>query len=282
MRFISFIFSHSFFVASCAMALCIETAWVVGMAPNTALYLFVGCATLASYNFHIIMGSFYNGGRLAAALWQHPLAVLFIVLPGLAMLWLLPGLRAQWPQLALAVAATGLYSLALLPYKWLAWVRRLGFAKTLLLAATWTFVTAWLPMAKYFAQPGPAALMFLLHRFCLMLQICLLFDVRDTAIDKIKGLHSLATDMGPVAAHRLFYALSAACTGLALLLAIGWGWYGPAIAYGAVQAAAIALYRVPLARRGYFYYYFLVDGLMLLCALLATVAVWAGGGAGAQ
>jgi hypothetical protein len=45
--------------------------------------------------------------------------------------------------------------------------------------------------------------------------------------------------------------------------------FGIALAFLCVQATVIALCQVPMQKRSYFYYYFLVDGIMLLSVLLS-------------
>jgi hypothetical protein len=279
MRWLRFIFTHSFFVALCAVALCAETVLLFKGPHSVYLYLFVGLATLASYNFHLLMGALYHQRppHWRALLRQQPMATVLLLLTGAGLCWVLGYLRSLWPWVALAFVATALYSLALLPWRPMAQLRRLGFAKTLLLALTWAFVTAFLPLQAMAPNrldvPGTDGLLLLLYRFCLMLQICWVFDLRDTALDKIKGLHSLATDLRPAVANRLFYVLAMVCVALGVWLTVYWHWWGWALVVGTVQVAAIVLYRVPLRRRGYLYYYFLVDGLMLLSALLTAAAV---------
>jgi hypothetical protein len=272
MRVIQFIFLHAFFAAFCAVALCFETTHLLGLGHDIYLYAFVFFATLGSYNFHLLMGAWYaQGGSIRMLLKQHQMATGFVVAAGVALLCLAPQLWHLWPYLLVAAIATACYSLVLLPIAALAPLRRAGFAKTLLLALTWTFVTALLPLQNHAGSLHSVDIVLLLQRFFLMLQLCLLFDLRDTSIDKIKGLHSLATDMAPAAIQRLFYVLAGAYLLASGVVAFWLQQYAVFTACLCVQLAINALCRVPLPRRGYFYYYFLVDGIMLLSALLACL-----------
>lgn len=275
MRAVQFIFSHSLFAALCAVGFCFETTLLL-QTPHTAyLYLFVFFATLGSYNFHLLMGAFYvDGISFLSVVRQHKVAAALIGLSAAVLLLTLPKLWYLWPYIVPAFVATALYSLVLLPFKVLTPLRRAGFAKTFLLALTWAFVTVLLPLQKNVIDLQGVDVVFMLHRFCLMLQLCLLFDLRDTAIDKIKGLHSLATDISPIAAHRFFYVLAFVYLALSALLAIMLQHWLLAVAFAGVQAATLYLYRVPISKRTYFYYYFLIDGLMLLSVLLTSCAYW--------
>ena len=269
MRVIQFIFLHAFFAAFCAVALCFETVHLLGLQHDAYLYAFVFFATLGSYNFHLLMGAWYaQGGSIRMLLKRHPVAVGFVLAAGVALLYLTPQLWHLWPYLLVAALATACYSLVLLPIAALAPLRRAGFAKTLLLALTWTFVTALLPLQNHTGGLRLLDIMLLLQRFFLMLQLCLLFDLRDTSIDKIKGLDSLATDMAPAAIQRLFYMLAGAYLLVSGFVAYGLQQYAMLAAYLCIQLAIIALCQIPLPKRGYFYYYFWVDGIMLLSALL--------------
>lgn len=273
MRVIQFIFLHAFFAAFCAVALCFETTHLLGLGHGAYLYAFVFFATLGSYNFHLLMGAWYaEGGSLSILLKQHRVAAGFVVVAAIALLYLAPKLWHLWPYLLVAALATACYSLVLLPIAALAPLRRAGFAKTLLLALTWTFVTALLPLQNHIGNLRLLDMVLLLQRFFLMLQLCLLFDLRDTAIDKIKGLHSLATDMSPAAIQRLFYLLGGAYLLASAFVAFWLNAYTVLAAYLCVQVTVIALCRVPLQKRGYFFYYFWVDGIMLLSGLLTGLA----------
>lgn len=272
MRVVQFIFLHAFFAAFCAVALCFETAILLGLGHDLYLYAFVFFATLGSYNFHLLMGAWYvQGGSIGRLLRQQAVATGFVVASAAVALALLPHLSVIWPYLLVAGLATACYSLVLLPVAALAPLRRAGFAKTLLLALTWTFVTVLLPLENH-KYGHPIGIALFLQRFFLMLQLCLLFDLRDTAIDKIKGLHSLATDITPATMKKLFYLLAGAYLLASGGVAFGLGQYAVGIVCLCVQLAITTLCQVPMARRNYFYYYFLVDGIMLLSALLTGMA----------
>jgi len=151
-------------------------------------------------------------------------------------------------------------------------IRNAGVIKTMLLAFTWMFVTGYIPMQKSLVHFSSSELLVLSQRFIFMLILCILFDKRDAAIDKIKGLHSMATDMKPVTLKWFIYI------NFGLLFSINWILKSIGISLLqslALQMAALAAlltYFSSLRNRGYIFYYFVVDGLMFLSALLTTLA----------
>ncbi len=180
-------------------------------------------------------------------------------------------LQPLLPWLVIAFACTALYSLPLMPLPFFKKIRSVGFLKTLLLALTWTYVTAFLPVQQSGSVLGKVEYIFIAHRFCFMMQLCLIFDLRDVAVDKVKGLHSLATDISSQAANLLFYLLVAAFGVLTVLLFQSKPSLYLLLAFGMVQFTAIILYRTAPQYRNYFFYFFLVDGLMILSALFTAL-----------
>jgi hypothetical protein len=270
LKLLNFIFSHSIFAALCALALSYQTIDVLpGRQHNSYFYIFVFAATLCSYNFHLLAGAFFVNGKqpVKKVLTANADTLIFISLPAVAVAYTLLHQQYLLPYVAIAFAASFLYSLPLLPLPYFKKIRSLGVVKTLLLAITWTYVTAFLPLQKPGALFGTAELIFFAHRFCFMLQLCLIFDLRDVAVDKVKGLHSLATDISLQTANRLFYGLAAAFGVFTLLLFHFIPSVYLVLAFAMVQFAAVVLYTTPQQYRSYFFYFFLVDGLMILSAL---------------
>jgi hypothetical protein len=270
LKFLNFFFSHSIFAAFCAAALSFQTIDVLPGATHSGFfYFFVFSATLCSYNFHLLAGALYiqGAGFLRQVTTAHKDAVGMVLLSAAGTVYALLHLQQLLPLVAIAFAATALYSLPLLPLPFVKKLRRIGFLKTLLLALTWTYVTAYLPLAQSGLAPGRAEYVFLAHRFCFVLQICLIFDLRDVAVDKIKGLHSLATDITPRAASLLFYLLIAAFGVFTVWLYQFIPSLYLVLAFAMVQFAAVILFRAPQQYRNYFFYFFLADGLMILSAV---------------
>ena len=240
---------------------------------NFHLIAFVFFATLCSYNFHYLLGYFSGGRKVSiAALYNKYTALFFLMAGGIGILLLFSSAHIRFQNAVMAFLLTFLYSLPLLPAKQLAFARKAGFVKTLLLAFTWMFVTAYLPLSQANIAFTAAGLLLMVKRFLFMLMLCILFDNRDVTVDKIRGLSSLATDLSPAAMQWLIFIVFSMLFVINFLL----GQHG--ISYrqvAALQVAAfinVVIYFLSRKKQGYFFYYFVVDGMMVLMTLLTTVA----------
>jgi len=230
-------------------------------------------AALCSYNFHYLLGNVFGGHRFSLRiLYNFPTTIFFLLAGGLGISLLFSTSHIRLQNVAVGFILTFLYSLPLLPIRQLAVLRKAGFVKTVLLAFTWMFVTAYLPMSQFDVQFTVLGCLLLIKRFLFMLMLCILFDNRDAAVDKIRGLSSLATDLSPAVMKRLIYILF----GLLFLLNFLLGQYGITLKQRiALQLASIStliVYFYSTKKQDYFFYYFVVDGMMFLSALLVTLA----------
>jgi hypothetical protein len=101
----------------------------------------------------------------------------------------------------------------------------------------------------------------------LLLILCILFDARDVRVDRERSFRSLATDLPVYWIHAL-----------SLVAVMGFGFamhqflraepvaHQYPVVIGTVLALAV-LYRLSFQQRGYYFYYFGVDGMLLLNAL---------------
>jgi hypothetical protein len=141
-----------------------------------------------------------------------------------------------------------------------------------LLAFTWTYVTAFIPLQKTYLFLDNADLFIITRRFLFMFMLCIIFDSRDIAVDKLRGLHSLATDLSPATLQLLIYSVFIVLFGTNLLSTS----YGVTVYQSiALQVSTIALlvvYFYSTRKQGYLFYYFLVDGLMLFSAMATFIA----------
>ena len=274
MRLLHFILSHSIFIAFCAVAMCLQTTTVLNLQNDRWLLGFVFFATLSSYNAYWLFSNKIFGSVFYQQIFfkKERLKILLIAIyiTGLFICYYHSSLSINlvWP----AVILNLLYIVPLLPIKALRFTRRIGFLKTILLSVTWMYVTGFLPLQKSFFLITDFETVLLVNRFLFMLLLCVVFDNRDVAVDKIKGLHNIVTDIKP-AAVKLFVLLLfilLICSvfllqylGLDLLQAF-------ALIISAIAAGYF--FYLSLQKRGYFFYYFFVDGLMLFSALATYVA----------
>lgn len=274
MKWLHFILSHSFFVSFCAVALAFQTGRLLHVDIPAYLYGFIFFATLCSYNFYWILSRFSFSGTvsIAAFLEKEATGISLFLISLAGMVYFLLISPVQLNQVAMAVLLTVAYSVPLLPFKLLHFTRKAGVLKTVLLAFTWTYVTAFLPMQTGWGLLSGADIFILTRRFLFMLMLCIIFDNRDKAVDKIRGLHSLATVLKP---NQLLLLIT-------VIFIILFGTNFLSVQYGvslkqsiALQTSTIALlvvYFLSTRKQGYLFYYFVVDGLMLFSALATFVA----------
>ena len=252
----------------------VQTIQLLHLQVNFNLCFLVFFSTICGYNFHYFLASLYIQKHFSASfLWQQKIRVIFFFVGAVGVaIFLLPSQVNIWLVL-LASIFTGLYSLPLLPVKLPAFIRSTGFIKTLLLAFTWTFVTAYLPMHQAGVNvTATFSILLLFQRFIFMLLLCLLFDCRDTATDKKIGLHSLATDVKPKLIPLIIYSLFGLLCMVSLFLFKNGISFLVTVALFMLNGICLFVYNISLQKRGYIFYYFLVDGLMILSALLTGLA----------
>ncbi len=240
---------------------------------NYYLLAFVFFSTLASYNFHYILAGAISKQALSLSLFSSRyISTIFLCAgcTGVIVLFLPSGVSLF--NGGIAVLLTVVYSIPLLPYKSLDVARKAGFLKTILLAFTWMFVTAYIPMTGYPIQFSTLGILIMAKRFLFMLMLCIIFDNRDINVDKINGLHSLATDLSP----KLMQWLISIVFVLLFTLNFFFGKHGVSsrqvMALQLSSLTTMVVYFLSRKKQGYFFYYFVVDGMMILMTLLTTIA----------
>lgn len=274
MKWLYFILSHSVFIACCAMSMAFQTVLLLHLESGIALYGFIFFATVCSYNFYWLLSrfSFVGPHHIGEFLKSEILKFILLAISGAGLL-----ICFQWSTLKLvhvlpAMLLTMLYALPLLPLRIFRFARQAGVLKTTTLAITWTYVTAFIPMQHSIRVLSNAELFILTRRFLFMLMLCIIFDSRDIAVDKIRGLRSLATDLSPKTLRYLIFCI------FFILFASNFlfRYFGVSIAETiALQLSTLVMllaYYLSTKKQGYFFYYFFIDGLMLFSALTTFIA----------
>ena len=273
MKWLHFIVSHSIFIAICAVALCYQTALLLHIDLPLYLYAFVFCSTICSYNFYwLLSGYSFSDQPLRMFLKKRFSNLLVMIIAASGLLFSVVKIPGVFPEIILATLLTLLYAVPLLPLKISVIARKAGLLKTILLAFTWAFITVYLPYQ--FAVNGNWYTMFLLliNRFLFMLMLCIIFDARDTKVDKIRGLQSLTTILSSKTVKQIMSVIFAAYLLNGIVLRVYYHEI-PQIAAILISGVFTAIvYLLSLKKQGYFFYYFVVDGLMLFSALAAYVA----------
>lgn len=272
MRALHFILSHSIFVACCAVGLCFQTNILLHIPHNPHLYGFVFFSTLCSYNFYWLLTKFYFSNRRFDTLFvknQLTFFVIFLV-ASVGTCYFAWKLTSLFSFIAIGIFFTLLYSLPLWPFSFSKKLQAVGFFKTILLSLTWAYVTTFLPAfdgSNNNFTPTFSVLLLFATRFFFMLLLCIIFDTRDISIDKINGLHSLATDVSKKKLRTILCIVYFLHLFMALLFCFYYANIAQAIAFIFVGIIFWLIYAQSLKNRSYVFYYFGVDGLMLLSAV---------------
>ena len=274
MKWFQFILSHSIFIAICAAALAFQTSQLLNLQHNLPLYGFIFCATLCSYNFYWMLSKFSlsanNGLLQILKKEQTGLLLMFFAGTGMLFFFYTSGLTLNF--IVSAIALTILYAVPLLPIKFLHFTRKAGVFKTSLLAFTWAYVTVIIPLHKSYSLLDSAGFFVFTRRFLFMLMLCIIFDNRDKAMDKIRGLHSLATDLKPLMLNILIYIIFAVLF-ISNLFYQQFGIHAyHSIGLQVSTLALLVVYFFSQKKQGYLFYYFIVDGMMLFSALATFIA----------
>jgi 4-hydroxybenzoate polyprenyltransferase len=183
--------------------------------------------------------------------------------------WLL---KEHWLALGGAAVLTFLYSAPKLPQQAFMWLRKIAVGKTLFLTTVWIYVTTVLPL---FIERQPYShymLLFALHRFFLVYALCILFDYRDLESDRKEGIRSLITWLSPQNLKKLYIASLALSAIFALALFPIDNWVLTSILLAPVVITSL-LTRYALKNRSDHFYYFVVDGMVMLSSVLHFILV---------
>jgi 4-hydroxybenzoate polyprenyltransferase len=264
--------NYAFFAACCASAMVYQSFNFLKISVNIYLIAFVFFATICSYNFHFFLAksnSFLLQLTFRWLLLNTHIQCILLAAIGMGGTFFLSNLPIY--AIVFSFVFTIAYSLPLLPFSMVVILQKAGFLKTILLAFTWAYVTVYLPAAT--ANIANKILVFwFVQRFVFILILCIIFDNRDAVSDKIKGLHSLATDLPKNIINILVAVLLIA----SLVLHSKSIYFGASIrqSYSLQCMAALVLivYLLSLKKRGYLFYYCIVDGLMIVSAIVSTLA----------
>jgi 4-hydroxybenzoate polyprenyltransferase len=268
-----FVYSN-LFIAACAVLMAGQSyQLLIHTAPEPDFIGFVFFSTLCSYSFHWYL-SYEPAPVSSRTLWQqhnHYIHTILLVagFAGSAIFFLF--LAKYWFWLSLAAIATFLYSAPKLPDKYFRLLRRIALGKTIFLAMVWMYVTTILPLIISKVIWHGDAYLFIISRFFMIYAICILFDYRDREDDKSKGIRSLITYLSETGVRNLFifsilvFVISTTC--------LLFYQYSPLTVSILLLPGIItaALYNYARKKFSDILYYFFLDGLMALSALLTLL-----------
>ena len=240
-----------------------------GAGPNWRVVALVLAATLLVYNLDAVLPFKHRqpAGGSGRKDWQQRHR------RGLTGLALLAALAAGYLFLA---DGWGRYLPALLPlallallYSWplARWrgqrraLREVPLLKVFLIAGVWSAITVGLP-ALALHRPLAEAAGLLAQRFCLVLALAIVFDIRDLSRDRVAGTRTFPVVLGLAGARAVALAFLAG----AMLLGIGRGVPPLGLALTGLAAATVIL--LANEQRGDYFFAFWADGVLLVPAAL--------------
>jgi 1,4-dihydroxy-2-naphthoate octaprenyltransferase len=175
---------------------------------------------------------------------------------------------------------TVLYELPLIPYKGrLLALRQWGFMKPIILTFVWWYLCAYGVASGWGTPSKPATELSINHwlllavQFIFMLELCVMFDVRDFELDATNKINTWPVKWGIKNTQR-------ALNGLSILAAIIIAVTEVNLAYKASFAVVFAILIVLNSQknnaRPWWYYDLVVDGMMVVQCILLYIAMWFG------
>jgi len=264
-----FILSHSLFVSLCAVALCLQTYILLDLKVSILVLIAVFLATLSGYNYYWLACKYFSKQQVGIVFFirEERSHFFLFICSSLALIYFLIIIPAIFLVIITGTFFTFLYSIPVIQLKMLKHIGKAGFLKTFLLAFVWAFVTVFAPFSLTKDASIDAVLLLFVTRFLFILMLCIIFDMRDVAVDKIKSLSSIATDMSTHQLKWLFDAVFLLYLISVLLIAD--------VALVSLLPSGLityVVYRLAARPRGYFFYYFIVDGLMLFSFIATYMA----------
>lgn len=266
-----FILFSSIFIASCAVAFCIETNILLGLPLNHfSFYCFVFGATLAQYNLHYLVKTVAvdNSERLAWSQRNKDLHFILLITGSILILFSFFSFYLKHFIILLCLGGISfLYSFPFLPFGKKKRIKDYGSLKILTITFLWTLVTVWFPVNSMSFDTQLFWLVFA-KRFVFMFVLCLLFDMRDIEIDGKEKINTLAVKLG----RKKSYLLAYFSLILFVIFSIIQYYYLPQKGFlvAMLISAFATLITIVLTKKSNSDYVYLagIDGMMLLQALL--------------
>lgn len=252
-----------------------QSSHVLHIPFSADYYWFVFFATICSYNFHWYLTPQVKGAtkRMLWSVQHKSIHLVFYFAGVIGSVIFFYKLRDHWFALFFATLLTFLYSAPKIPLPYFRFLKQVAIGKTIFLATVWTYVTTILPLfiSGLLHHFNHQMKWFAASRFFLIYGICILFDYRDRAGDKQQGIRTLVNYFDEGMVNRLFifsfiafiiFTLSLLFSGVSLLTVL------ILIIPGIIL---VAIYNQAKKNDTDYFYYFILDGLMVLSALMMAI-----------
>jgi 4-hydroxybenzoate polyprenyltransferase len=246
---------------------------IIRQLPDYNLLYFIFFATITSYSFHWYLTSHSEVpsdriGWTNAFRYIHTILFIAGIIGSVTFFFVL---SKHWFWLSVSAVITFLYSAPKIPQKHFRALRKIAVGKTIFLAFVWMYATTILPVIISGIKWQPDHILFILSRFFLIYAICILFDYRDRKDDKAAGIRSMITYLSEKGINTLFI-VSLVVFALCSLLLLRYNYSIKAIAFLLVPGIITGLlYNYGKQNPYDFFFYFILDGLMMFSALLMII-----------
>ncbi|HEX3080269.1 MAG TPA: hypothetical protein VHQ04_07385, partial [Puia sp.] len=269
-----FLFS-SFYMSLCAVLMTWQSGYLLHLNIPADYYWFVFFATLCSYNFHWYLTPVGHTAsyRSAWSIEHKSMHLLLYFIGVVGSLVFFYKLREHWFALFFAAFLTFLYSAPKIPLPYFRFLKQVAIGKTIFLTTVWTYVTAILPVfvSGLLHHYNHEMKWFAASRFFLIYAICIVFDYRDRADDKLEGIRTMVNYFDETGVNRLFiFSIIAFFIFTTILLFSGMSSMTVLI----LMIPGIILFSIYNKAKysvSDYLYYFVLDGLMMLSALLMAI-----------
>jgi 4-hydroxybenzoate polyprenyltransferase len=250
-----------------------QSSHLLHLSVSTNYYWFVFFATICSYNFHWYLTPPSNSSAVRSQ-WSlnHKNTHLLLYFAGIiGSVIFFYKLRQHWFALFFATFLTFLYSAPKIPLPYFRFLKQVAIGKTIFLSTVWTYVTAILPVFIAGLHFNHQMKWFATSRFFLVYAICMLFDYRDRSEDKQEGIRTFVNYFDETAVNRLF--VSTIIVFIIFTLALVSAGVSPIAVIAIIFPGIILLAIYPYSKLSAsdYLYYFVLDGLMMLSALLMAI-----------
>lgn len=297
-KLIQFIFFGNYFYAICAVALSLEASLQQGFPPNSILFYFLAfAATHVYYTKASLMTEFSIHKPNSRSKWYYEhksfmqkTQIIFLMSIFICVTWFLKNnfnvvlnfSKFEWITLFIfPIVALFYYGIELKLFKRFN-LRTIGWLKPFVIGFTWAGLTTVFPLFFHAIEnkthylPGTLAIFLFLKNFMYITILCMLFDIKDYAMDYNAQLKTIVIKIG--LRKTLFYLIIPLCfVGLTFfyLFAFTQHFSISRIVINTLPFILIMAVSYSLSsRRSIFYYLIVIDGLMLakaLCGIIAAV-----------
>lgn len=284
LKFFDFLIYGNFFIALCAAAQAYQTLYLRHYSVDGNPHIiFIFAATFFLYNIHKAITFYLKKDILQsptsvkrtehrfqkAKAFETPISILTFTAGMVSVeTYLRFYIDTQW-----LVASIGtLCMMYVLPIFNRKRLRDVSYLKIFVIAGVWAFVTVTFPLKAFAKEWYSCDTFMIVEKIFFILAITIPFDIRDMAFDATTGVKTIPLSIGQQKSKWLAYSLLTLSFITALFIYMMSVYtFNTLIAIGISLAISAFVIHQTNNKRGDYFYYFLVDGLLLLQTALVLL-----------